>query len=102
MSPGSPGDRLIATGAGCVFLSLMAVSTLVPGAERVLNSVAGWLLVLGIVAAVVAGGVWLALYIAGERALHWECVRPLEGLPDPDTGRPYVAPVEVELGGEPR
>lgn len=74
---------------GVGFLGLAAVSTLVPGAERLLNAVAGGsaaLAVGGLVCYLVGFAV---LYWVGERRARWECVRPLAGLPDPDTGKPY-------------
>jgi hypothetical protein len=93
---GSPNDRVLGRLVAAGFLVLVAVNTLVPGAERVLNTVAFALLAVAVLAAVIAAVAFLVKYIAGERAIAWECVRPLEGLPDPDTGKPYAAPVPAE------
>ncbi|MGQ0479698.1 MAG: hypothetical protein ACT4O0_01505 [Pseudonocardia sp.] len=87
---GSPNDRVLGGGLGAGFLVLVAVSTLVPGAERVLNTGAFALLAVAVLALVVGAVAFLVAYFAGERAIAWECVRPLEGL---ETGKSYVSAI---------
>lgn len=85
---GSPADRVMGRICGAVFLVLATASTYAPGVEAITTA-----LVVAVGGAALAGWVlWLTVrWLVSERAIAWECVRPLDGLPDPDTGKPYRA-----------
>lgn len=93
---GSPADRVLGRAAGAVFLGLITVTVVVPGTEQVLNTLAGWAAALGLIglACYLAG--FVAVYLAGERRARWECIRPLDGLTDPDTGKRPAHDVRVD------
>lgn len=90
---GSPADRVMGRVAAVAFLVLATASTYVPGVEAITTA----LVALAGGVALAGWALWLAVcWWVSERAIAWECVRPLDGLPDPDTGVPYRAAAEKE------